>query len=171
MMYQDIRNGICQNTKKMKTYYPLCQSAAQLLFKSRSPKGGPTCRRQAVNPRHQTPQGQSVAKPETPLQNIQSWLAGCDIKGSDDTILNPVFWKTIQGQRHLGRWEILECQIPIIKMLFKTNTECHKHSSIHSSTTKNIVIFKCLTFLKRFLEMAAVLTNTKFWISMLANRP
>ena len=24
-----------------------------------------------VNPRHQTPQGQSVAKPETPLQNIQ----------------------------------------------------------------------------------------------------
>ena len=28
-----------------------------------------------VNPRHQTPQGQSVAKPETPLQNIQvAWL-------------------------------------------------------------------------------------------------
>ena len=24
-----------------------------------------------LNPRHQTPQGQSVAKPETPLQNIQ----------------------------------------------------------------------------------------------------
>ena len=40
---------------------------AQLLF----PQGGPTCRRQVVNPRHQTPQGQSVAKPETPLQNIQ----------------------------------------------------------------------------------------------------
>ena len=35
------------------------------------PKGGPTCMRQVVNPRHQTPQGQSVAKPETPLQNIQ----------------------------------------------------------------------------------------------------
>ena len=34
-------------------------------------KGGPTCRKQVINPRHQTPQGQSVAKPETPLQNIQ----------------------------------------------------------------------------------------------------
>ena len=41
-------------------------------------KGGPTCRRQVVNPRHQTPQGQSVANPETPLP---SWLARCDIKG------------------------------------------------------------------------------------------
>ena len=46
------------------------KSTAQLLFKIRFPKGGPTCRRQVVNPRHQTPQGQSVAKPETPLQNI-----------------------------------------------------------------------------------------------------
>ena len=44
---------------------------AQLLFKIRFPKGGPTCRRQVANTRHQTPQGQSVAKPETPLQNIQ----------------------------------------------------------------------------------------------------
>ena len=44
---------------------------AQLLFKSRFPKGGPTCMKQEVNPRHQTSQGQSVAKPETPLHNIQ----------------------------------------------------------------------------------------------------
>ena len=44
---------------------------AQLLFKIQFPKGEPTCRRQVVKPRHQTPQGQSVAKPETPLQNIQ----------------------------------------------------------------------------------------------------
>ena len=43
---------------------------AQLLFRIRFPKGGPTCRRQVVNPRHQTPQEQSVAKPETPLPNI-----------------------------------------------------------------------------------------------------
>ena len=45
--------------------------AAQLLFKNQFPKGGPTCRRQVINLRHQMPQGQSVAKPETPLQNIQ----------------------------------------------------------------------------------------------------
>ena len=47
------------------------KSTAQLLFKTRFPKSGPKCRRQVVNPRYQTPQGQSVAKPETPLQNIQ----------------------------------------------------------------------------------------------------
>ena len=40
---------------------------SQLLFKSRFPKAGPTCGRQAVNPRHQTPQGQSVAKSETQI--------------------------------------------------------------------------------------------------------
>ena len=37
------------------------------LFKHRFPKGGPTYRRQVVNSRHQTPQRQSFAKPETPL--------------------------------------------------------------------------------------------------------
>ena len=47
------------------------KSSAQLLFKIRFPKGGPTYRRQVVNPPHNSPQGQSVAKPETPLQNIQ----------------------------------------------------------------------------------------------------
>ena len=35
----------------------------QLLFKSRFSKSGQTYRRQVVNPRHQTPQGQSLAKP------------------------------------------------------------------------------------------------------------
>ena len=71
MMYQDIYNYICQNTKKMKIYYQYVKPTAQLVFKNRFPKGGPTCRRHVVNPRHQTPQGQLVAKPETPLQNIQ----------------------------------------------------------------------------------------------------
>ena len=55
--------------KKIIIHY--VKPTAQLLFKIRFPKGGPTCRRQVVNPRHQTLQGQSVAKPETPLQNIQ----------------------------------------------------------------------------------------------------
>ena len=65
MMYQDIYNCICQNTTKY------TKPTAQLVFKNQFPKGGPTCRRQVVNPRHQTSQGQSDAKPETPLQNIQ----------------------------------------------------------------------------------------------------
>ena len=53
--------------KKWRHTIHYVKPTAQLLFKNRFPKGGPTCRRQVVNPRRQTPQGQSVAKPETPL--------------------------------------------------------------------------------------------------------
>ena len=45
-------------------------------------------------------------------------------------MLNPIFWKKVQGQKHPGRWEIAERQIPSVKMLFKTNTKAHKHPSI-----------------------------------------
>ena len=45
-------------------------------------------------------------------------------------MLNPMFWKKVQGQKHPGRCEIAECQIPRVKMLFKTNTKGHKHPSI-----------------------------------------
>ena len=58
-------------TQKIRFIIHYVKPTAQLLLKIRFPKGGPTCRRQVVNLRHQTPQGQSVAKPETPLQNIQ----------------------------------------------------------------------------------------------------
>ena len=44
---------------------------AQLLFESRFPKSVQTYRRQLVNPRHQTPPGESVVKPETTQQNIK----------------------------------------------------------------------------------------------------
>ena len=71
MMFHDIYNCICQNKKKIRFIIHYVKPTAQLLFRIRFPKGGPTCRRQVVNPRHQTSQGQSVAKPETPLQNIQ----------------------------------------------------------------------------------------------------
>ena len=33
---------------------------------------------------------------------LQSWVARCDIKGSDGTMLNPIFWKKVQGQNILG---------------------------------------------------------------------
>ena len=45
-------------------------------------------------------------------------------------MLNPIFPKKIQGQKHSGRWGIVEHQIPSIKVLFKTNTKGHKHPSI-----------------------------------------
>ena len=56
--------------KKIRNIIHYVKPTAHPLFKIRFPKGGPTCRRQVVNPRHQTPQEQSVAKPEIPLQNI-----------------------------------------------------------------------------------------------------
>ena len=45
-------------------------------------------------------------------------------------MLNPIFWKKVLGHKHPGRWGIVEHQIPSIKVLFKTNTKCHKHPGI-----------------------------------------
>ena len=59
-----------------------------------------------------------------------SWVARCDIKGSVSTVLNPIFSKNVQGQKHPGRWGIVEHQIPSIKVLLKTNAKGHKHPSI-----------------------------------------
>ena len=59
-----------------------------------------------------------------------SWVSRCDIKESNGTMLNPIFWKKAKGQKYPGRWEIAERKIPGVKMLFKTNTNCHKHPSI-----------------------------------------
>ena len=54
-----------------------------------------------------------------------SWVSRCDIKGSDGTMLNPIFWKKVQGQKHPGRWGIVKHQIPSIKVLFKTNAKSY----------------------------------------------
>ena len=51
--------------RNIQTYIPT------LILKC-EPKSGPSCRRQVVHPRPQTPQGESVAKPETPLLIILS---------------------------------------------------------------------------------------------------
>ena len=45
-------------------------------------------------------------------------------------MLNPIFWKKVQGQKHPGRWGIVEQQIPNIKVLFKTNAKSHQHPGI-----------------------------------------
>ena len=39
-------------------------------------------------------------------------------KGVRSTVLNPIFSKKVQGQKHPGRWGIVEHQIPSIKILF-----------------------------------------------------
>ena len=48
-------------TKKIRYTIHYVKPTAQLVFKNRFPKGGPTCSRQVVYPWHQMLQGQSVA--------------------------------------------------------------------------------------------------------------
>ena len=54
--------------------------------------------------------------------------------GCDGTMLNPIFLKNVQGQKHPGRWEITERKLPNVKMLLKTNTNGHKNPSINLDT-------------------------------------
>ena len=44
------------------------------------PKSGPSCRRQVVHPQPQTPQGESIAEPGTPLLIIFSIVCKSDIE-------------------------------------------------------------------------------------------
>ena len=53
-----------------------------------------------VNPRHQTPQGQSVAKPGTPLWKILVGNVRMNTKESDGNMFNPIFKENAQGQKH-----------------------------------------------------------------------
>ena len=39
---------------------------------------------------------------DTKRRKDNLWVARCDIKGSDGTMLNPIFWKKVQGQKHPG---------------------------------------------------------------------
>ena len=57
-------------------------------------------------------------------------------------MFNPIFWEKVQGQKHPGRWEIVEQQIPSIKVLFKTNAKSHKHPGIEllSSESKTQLV-------------------------------
>ena len=48
-----------------------------------------------------------------------SWVARCDTKGSDGSMLNPIFLKKVQGQKHPGRWEIAEPKILSVKCSLK----------------------------------------------------
>ena len=62
--------GIKTNQKQWNSCYPLWQTYKPLSSQTWFLKRGPTLSRQVVNPPYQTPQGQSVAKPGTPLWNI-----------------------------------------------------------------------------------------------------
>ena len=72
--------------EQWKSYSLLYQIYNQQLFQTWFPKRGTPYRRQVVNPRHQTPQGQSVAKPGTP--RLVLWFV------SNWTI---VYWQYLSG--------------------------------------------------------------------------
>ena len=55
------------NKKQQKSCFLYVKLTNLLSFSTRFPKSVPTYRRQVVNPRHRTPQGQSVAKPGNQL--------------------------------------------------------------------------------------------------------
>ena len=117
LMYQDIQLHMSQ-TKKMK----ILSIMSNLL---------PNCCLKSTSKRWANMQEASGSTTPNAARTISckawkfpaeypSWVARCDIKGSDGTLLNPIFWKKAQGQKHPGRWEIAERQIPSVKMLFKT---------------------------------------------------
>ena len=105
---------------------------AQLLFRIRFPKGGPTCRGKVVNPRHQTPQGQSVAKPETPLQNIQ---------------YSQVNYLSIEVLKRYPHWNLKAPFAPICSCILKTRT-----SRLFCSRDEEVYKF-CISVTNRPIQM------------------
>ena len=94
------------------------------------------------------------------------WVARCDTKGSDGTMLNPIFWKKVQGQKHPGRWGIVEHQIPSIKVLFKINAKSHKHPGIKllssESKTQLIIQRKHNSYRNILIAYIYIYINTDF---------
>ena len=92
-----------------------------------------------------------------------SWVARCDIKGSDGTMFNPIFWKKVQGQKHPGRWGIVEHQIPSTKVLFKTNSKGHKYPGIRqlSSESKTQLVNQRKQNSYGNIEIAYIYINTE----------
>ena len=84
---------IVQNNNKVmiENSPPLHQTYTLTVVWKYMPKIGPFNRRQVVHPRPQTPQGESVAKPETPLLIILRAVCKCHIKEVHINYSNPFF--------------------------------------------------------------------------------
>ena len=124
-MYQDIYNCIIKKKSIMSNLQPNC--CLKVDFQNvDTHTGGKWLIRDTK--RHKDNQLQNLKLPCT--AEYPSWVARCDIKGSDGAMLNPIFWKKVQRQKHPGKWEIAERQIPSVNTLIKTNTKGHNHPSI-----------------------------------------
>ena len=104
MMYQDIYNCICQNTKIMKICYPECQTySPNGVKKSISKKWTNMQESCGLSTTPNVARAISCKAWNSPTE-YPSWVARCDINGSDSIMLNPIFWKKVRGQKHPGRW-------------------------------------------------------------------
>ena len=76
-----------------------------------------------------------------------SWVARCDIKGSDGTMLNPIFWKKVQGQ-------IGGIQESKTTKIGTQNLPVYKNTNLLSSSGPEIVQFsmRMIEILRIFYE-------------------
>ena len=78
------------NNKYMKSHSKLTYWLVPTLILKCEPNSGLSCRRQVLRPRPQTPQGESVAKPETSLLIILSTACKYEVHGN---LFSPLFEK------------------------------------------------------------------------------
>ena len=114
----------------MKIYYPLCQTySPNVVYKSISKRWTNMQEASGYSTTPNVARTISCKAWNSPT-DYPSWVAGCDIKASDGTMLNLIFWKKVLGQKDPGRWGIVKHQIPSFKVLFKTNAKTHKHPGV-----------------------------------------
>ena len=85
----------------MKQTFVVMSTSQNFWLKSWYLKSRPTCRKQVVRPRHEAPQGQSVARPRILLLIILVKNKKNDVKETNGNMYNPMFWKKLQGSNQL----------------------------------------------------------------------
>ena len=92
-MHETVNRG-----NKWKYIYEIAlQTYIPTLILKCEPKSGPSCRRTVVHPRPQTPQGESVAKPGTPMLIILSIACKYEVHGN---LCSPLFEKQCPWTKH-----------------------------------------------------------------------
>ena len=129
MMYQDIYKCICQNIENedILSIMPNLQHSCCLKvdFQKVDQHAGGKWLIQDTK-RRKDNQLQSLKLPcRISKLSCLMWHKGVRWHHVESDIL-----KEGPGQKHPGRWEIAEYQIPCIKVLFKTNTKSHEDPSI-----------------------------------------
>ena len=132
MMYQDIYNCISQNKKDEDILSSMSNLQPNWCLKIDFQKvdqhaGGKWLIHDTK--RRKDNQLQSLKLPCW-TSKLSSYMWHTGVRWHHGTMLNPIFWKKVQGQKYPGRWGIVEHQVPSIKVLFKTNAKSHKHPGI-----------------------------------------